>query len=217
MDTEPSPEVPRWLWYTVVGGLALVLAGALGLIIALSLGWNDPRPSGPPDWQAAGLPRRLEAPPDSTAIELLGYSPRPDSGSGTTSGLDGFIFQAIAAPVAGPEFNGYGLVYRAQDATHYSVFAVGSDGYYAVLRVVGDEEAPLVEWQQFPHIRRGRLANRLRVECAGPACEFYINDEYATTVEDDTWLQGDFGLWVRSFEEEPVEAEFTTIGVWAPR
>lgn len=210
MDSESSSEVPHWLWYAVVGGLALVVATALGLIVALALGWNNPRPSGPPDWQAPGLPRRVQAPPDSAIIELLGSLVGGDSNARPAFVLDGTM-----APVAGPDFNGYGLAYRAQDPTRYSVFAVGSDGYYAVLRVAGDEVTPLVAWQQFPHIRRGRLANRLRVECSGATCDFYINDEYATSIEDDTWIEGDFGLWVRSFDEEAVEVEFTTVGVWA--
>ena len=65
--------------------------------------------------------------------------------------------------------------------------------------MAGSEVTPLVTWQQFPHIRRGRAANRLRVECRGANCDFYINDEYATSVEDDKWIEGDFGLWVHSF------------------
>jgi hypothetical protein len=209
MAGDSTSEVPRWLWYTVVGGLAAVLTAALGLIIALALGWNNPRPSGPPDWQASGLPRQVQAPSRSSVIELLGF---PDGGG--SSGSGGFILDGTMAPVAGSDFNGYGLAYRAQDATRYTAFAVGGDGYYAVLRVAGEEETPLVTWQQFPHIRRGREANRLRVECSGANCDFYINDEYATSVEDDVSIEGDFGLWVRSFDERAVEVEFTTVGVW---
>lgn len=207
MDSESSPEVPRWLWYTVVGALALAVATALALIVALALGWNNPRPSGPPDWDADGLPRRLEAPPDSTVVDLLGY---PDSVP------DDFILEGTMAAVSGPDFNGYGLAYRALDADRYTVFAVGSDGYYGVLRVESDDMTALVEWQQFPHIRRGAQTNRLRVACSGRSCDFYINDEYAASVEDDSWLHGDFGLWVRSFEEEVVAVEFDAVRVWEP-
>jgi hypothetical protein len=188
----------RLLW----GALAALFLGVLGLVGALALGWNNPRPPGAPDWEAPGLPLALEAAPQSAAAQLLGPGGRD------------FSYEVEAAPEAGPAFNGYGLLYRAQDATHGYVLAVGSDGYYALLRLEGGAETALVEWQQFPHVRRGRAANRLRVRCAGPACALYINDEYAATVSDDTWLEGEVGLWVRAFEDEPVRVAFAAARLW---
>jgi hypothetical protein len=198
----------RWLWTGTLGLMALALAGALALIVALALGWNSPRPDGPPDWQSPDLPLRLEAGPNEaneTAVSLLGH-PSGD-----------FTLEVKAVPLSGPDsgFNGYGLVYRAQDVTHYYVFAVGSDGYYAVLQMAGNEEQALVDWQQFPHVHRGQQANRLRVVCAGATCHFYVNDEYATTVEDDSWLTGDVGLWARGFGERGVAVQFLNARVWA--
>ena len=195
----------RCLWNAALTLISLALVAALALIVALALGWNSPRPNRPPDWEASGLPRRLVASPGRTAVALLGYP-----GSDLT-------LEVEAIPLASPDFNGYGLVYRAQDEAHYFAFAVGSDGYYAVLRVANGEETPLVDWQQFPHIHRGQQANRLRVACAGPTCRFFINDEYATTVEDDTWLAGDVGLWVHSFQDADVAIQFRHVRAWAKR
>jgi hypothetical protein len=70
-----------------------------------------------------------------------------------------------------------------------------------------------VTWQQFPHIQRDRGQNRLRVTCAGASCDFTINDEYAASVEDDTWLTGDVGLWARGFDEE-VTVQFRAARLW---
>jgi len=195
----------RWLWNVTLGLIALALAAGLALIVALALGWNSPRPNRPPDWQPAGLPLRLVAPSNDVTVALLDHPG------------DDFTLEVEALPLAGPAFNGYGLVYRARDAAHYTVFAVGSDGYYGVLRVAGDEETSLVDWQQFPHVRRGQQPNRLRVTCAGPACRFYVNDEYATAIEDDTWLAGDVGLWVRAFGDEEVAVQFRAARVWVGR
>jgi hypothetical protein len=194
--------------------MVLPLAVGLALIVALALGWNSPRPARPPDWQPLGLPISLTAASRRTTVMLLGHP-----------GSD-FTWEGEAMPLSGPDCNGYGLVYRAQDVAHYQVLAVGSDGYYAVLRVTGDQEVPLVDWQQFPHVRRGRQANRLRVSCnrvvaggdiGSPAatCRFYVNDEIAATVEDDTWLAGDVGLWVRNFNGEDVVVQFTSLRAWA--
>jgi len=193
---------PAWLWR---GGLTLAVlppAGALVLIIALALGWNSPRPTRPPDWRAPGLPLRLEATPGDTAVVLLDHP------------TENFTLEVDATPVSGPDFNGYGLIYRAQDETHHTVFAVGSDGYYAVLHIAGEAETPLVDWQQFPHIHRGQQANRLRVSCTGSTCRFYVNDEYATSVEDDAPLTGNVGLWTRSFTSDGVVIDFTDAELW---
>jgi hypothetical protein len=222
VSLSPCPLVPlspmdRRLWRAGVGIMVLPLVVGLVLIVALALGWNSPRPTRPPDWQPPGLPFHLIAASHRTTVTLLGH-PSSD-----------FTWEGEAIPLSGPDLNGYGLIYRAQDAAHYDVFAVGSDGYYAVLRVTGDEEVPLVDWQQFPHVRRGRQANRLRVSCTGsrvyspasrvysPAltCRFYVNDEMAATLQDGTWLSGDVGLWVANFDGEDVAVQFTNLHAWA--
>ena len=198
---ELAEQPPCWLWRAGLGLATLSLAGALVLIIALALGWNNPRPTRLPDWQAAALPLRLEAPPDETMVILLPHH------------SSDFTLEIEAIPLSGSDCNSYGLIYRAQDDAHYYAFAVGSDGYYAVLRVTGDEETELVNWRQFPHIHRGRQSNRLRVTCAGYACRFYVNDEYAVTVEDDTWLAGNVGLWVRGFGDGDAAIRFLNVFV----
>jgi hypothetical protein len=204
MADDESDIRARWLWNSMLGLMTLALAGMLAVIVALTLGWNNPRPTRPPDWQAAGLPLSMETTSGETVVALLEW-PSTD-----------FILEVEAAPLTDPEagFNSYGLAYRAQDATHYYVFAVGCDGYYAVLRLAGDEETPLVDWQQFPHIHRGQQANRLRVTCAGPTCHFYVNDEYVTNVEDTTWLKGDAGLWMRSLGDGVTVVRFASLQAW---
>jgi hypothetical protein len=192
------------LWRGGAGLLILILTVGSALVVALLMGFNSPRPIRPPDWQATDLPLTLEAAPHTTAVKLLGRS------------CDDFTLEIEAAPLYDPVsgFNGYGLVYRAQDDARYYAFAIGSDGYYAVLRVDGNEETPLVDWQQFTHVRRGVQTNRLRIACASTTCDFYINDEYATTVEDSAWLDGDVGLWTRSFEDSAVTLRFEGARVW---
>jgi hypothetical protein len=168
------------MWRGGVGLLASVLTAGLALVLALLLGFNSPRPMRSPDWQAAGLPIPLEAAPNATSVRLLGRS------------YDDFTVEVEAVPLSGPDsgFDGYGLVYRAQDDARYYAFAVGSDGYYAVLRIDGDEEVALVDWQQFPHVHRGMQPNRLRAACSGATCHFYIN------------------------EKEPVRVQFESARVW---
>lgn len=203
MGRRDGKEGAGWLWSSVLVAISLAVALALALIGALALGWNDPRPRRPADWRDPSSPRRLEAVPSCTTVSLLDHS------------TEDFTFEVVALPLSAPEsgFYGYGLVYRARDPSHTYVFAVGGDGYYAVLRIEGGEETPLITWQQFPHIRRGLQSNRLRVTCAGAACDFTINDEYAATVEDETWLKGEVGLWARAFDER-VSVQFRDARLW---
>lgn len=204
MADDESCIQARWLWNSVLGLMTLALASLLAVIVALTLNWNNPRPARPPDWQATSLPLSLEATPGGTAVTLLERS------------SSDFTLEAEAAPLSEPRsgFISYGLAYRAQDAAHCYVFAVGSDGYYAVLRLAGDEETPLVDWQQFPHVHRGQRTNRLRITCAGPICHFYVNDEYITNVEDAIWLKGDVGLWMQSSGDDVTVVRFARLWAW---
>jgi hypothetical protein len=197
-----QPVAP-WLWRSGAGLLGTIVVIGASLVIALALGFNSPRPLRVPDWEARELPLVLESLPNATARQLLGQ-PYAD-----------LTFEIEVTPLPGPGTSEHGLIYRAQDIDHYYAFAVGSDGYYAVLQMVGDEETKLVDWRLFPHIHRGLQANRLRVACTGPTCDFFINDEYATTTEDDEWLEGDVGLWVRGFDGASAVAQFLSARVWA--
>ena len=198
-----QPIAP-WLWRSGVGLLASVVVIGAILVTALALGFNSPRPLRSPDWEAANLPLVLEAPSNATARRLLGQS------------YADLTLEIEMAPLSSsePGLVEYGLVYRAQDADNYYAFVVGSDGYYGVLRIEEKEETQLVEWQLFPHIHRDGQANRLRVACAGDACDFFVNDEYATTVEDNVWLDGDVGLWARGFAGGSAIVRFQSARVW---
>jgi len=191
-----------WLWDDFVIALTLVAVAAVAFIGALTLGWNSPRPHGPPDWEAGRLPRSVEVRPDARYVSLLGHE------------SSDFTLEALVAPLQGPTsgFYDYGLLYRAQDVENYYIFAVGADGYYGVMRVEGATVTALTVWQQFPHIKRGSQLNRLLVSCAGAVCTFRVNDEFVATVEDDRWLSGDAGLWARSSEE--VTLQFESVRMW---
>jgi hypothetical protein len=201
----PDERLDDRLWQGALILMATPLVAGLILISALALGWNSPGPTQPPDWQPAELPIRLDASPEYTSSKLLGWKSAD------------FKLEVQARLLSSPDLGGYGLIYRAQDASHYYAFAVSSDGYYAVLRMTGSEEIALAEWQQFPHIRRGQQLNRLRVACSGSICQFYVNDEFATTIEDRAWLKGNVGLWVRSSGDRKVSVQFLDVRAWDGR
>jgi len=196
---------PRWLWRSALLALALTLTGGLALATAIGAGWNDPRPPTPPDWEVPGPVVLRAVPPDGATVRLLG---RP---------MGRFTLEATASPRSEGDLNGYGLAFRAQGTDRYEVFAVGSDGYLAVLRVEGGVEQPRLDWQPFPHIRRGRAANRLRLACADGTCHFWVNDEYVASLPDDLGPAGEVGLWVRCSGAEDAMVAFAGVAVWQDR
>ncbi|MGD1996849.1 MAG: hypothetical protein PVH62_08760 [Anaerolineae bacterium] len=182
--------------------LTLPLTGGLVLAVGVGAGWNDPRPAAPATWQSRDELLLRVPPPGGQAVHLLD---RP---------VGSFTLEATAAPLSSGRLNGYGLAFRAQDSDRYAVFAVSADGYLSVVRMEGHTEVPLLEWHQFPHIRRGRAANRLRLSCAGGTCHFWVNDEYAGSLPDDMGPAGDVGLWASRLEGGEVRVAFTQVAVW---
>jgi hypothetical protein len=191
-----------WLGAATRISLVAAIVATAVLTLALDLGWNSPRVSRKPDWQATSLPFTLEAQPHKAQIGLMEYE------------VADFTMTIEAHPSAGPAFNGYGLIYRAQDSQNYYAFAIGGDGYYSVLRVEDGEPVSLLEWRPFPHVHQGPMTNRLRVTCKGTACTYYINDEFAALLEDTRYRSGRVGLFVRSFDPQRVAVRFLSVRVW---
>jgi len=185
----------------VLAGTIIVLAVAAVLVTALSMGWNSPRPTGEPDWRSSSLPITLDVSADGSALQLADWS------------ASDFSLEVETGSYNTKDISEAGLVYGAQDANHYTVFAVGNDGYYAVLRVNGTDIEALIPWQRFPHVHRAEQSNRLRVNCCGIICKFFINDEYATSIEDHTRRLGQIGLWA-SGTSSNTTVLFTEMQVW---
>ena len=190
------------LWGIGVAAIAVVFAVAGVLVAALLLGWNNPRPSGPPDWRADDLPILIHAPEEGSAVHLMDWS-ASDSDLEAEISIRGFN-----------RIGGAGLIYGAESVDRYTVLAVGSDGYYAVHRVMGANVEALIPWQQFPHIKRGAESNLLRVSCCGATCEFFINDEYAASTANPNRKAGQIGLWASGGGSSGITASFTEVQAW---
>jgi hypothetical protein len=109
---------------------------------------------------------------------------------------------------------GYGVLYHYQDPDNYYLFAVGGDGYYTVAVVRDGRRIPIRDWQEWPHVRRGAAANRLRVRCQGATCRFYVNGEFTAEITDRTFLTGDLGLWVETFSDPALVVTFEQVRLW---
>lgn len=189
----------------MVVAIILVLGVGVALWTAIRCGWNAPRPTRPPDWQVAEPVVLQVSSPEQQALELLGDP------------VEAFTAETVATPRAGSSFNAYGLAFRAQSPERYAVFAVGSDGYLAVLVYDGQRETPCLDWRPFPHVRQGEASNRLRLACAAGECHFWVNDEHVASLPDEFGPRGRVGVWAGRRTDAVLEVAFDGMSVWEGR
>lgn len=146
-----------------------------------------------------------------------------------------------ARPVAGPLDNGYGVVFRLQDADNYYMFLISSDGYYQVQRNINGQQKILSDWIPSPLIEQGlNVENWLRVVAQGDNFRFYINNsavelcipdspfgvstysngcvdgEMRTSLVDGAIGFGQVGVVAQSFRERGVVVDFDDLLIYAP-
>jgi hypothetical protein len=105
-----------------------------------------------------------------------------------------FYLAVDAQRLGGPETAAYGLVFR-QRAGNYYLFSIRDDGYYQFSLWYDYEWQPAIDWTQTEEILSGEI-NRLSVIGRGDTFEFYINDTFVATAENDQLAAGETGLSV---------------------
>jgi len=91
----------------------------------------------------------------------------------------------------------FGLMFRVQDPSNYYALQVNCEGNYRLMRYVADASTPIVDWTPSPAIQRGKQAsNTLAVTARGSSLLLAINDTPLTTINDETFTSGRFGLLV---------------------
>jgi hypothetical protein len=112
----------------------------------------------------------------------------------------------------------FGVICNYEDDGAFYYMGIGPDGYYAIVRVDGDDDVFLTSdenlWMQSDDIEINADSYKLEAICAEDGTLTLIVDgtEIASAV-DDTYAEGDVGLFVLSFEEVPVEVHFDDLEV----
>ena len=93
----------------------------------------------------------------------------------------------------------YGLIVRSPDTVNGYVFGVACDGSYRLYRMGSGQYHPIKEWAVNPIIHAGpNQTNILGIRTQGDSLILYINGQVVDEVKDSTYLQGNFGLMIRS-------------------
>ena len=124
--------------------------------------------------------------------------------------------------VSGSLNNNLGLLCRYQNSTHFYAFLVSSDGYYAIVKVVGGSAYQILSGDgshllPSEAIQAGEGAeNELRAICFEDQLTLTVNGQQLAAVSDSDLDHGDVGFIVSSYQEGATEVRFDNLVVLDP-
>lgn len=127
-----------------------------------------------------------------------------------------FLLRVDAAQEAGPNNNGYGILFRFQDRDNFYRFDISGDGFFLLSKFHDGEWVTLVPWTASSAINVGQTTNRLDVEAIGSQISVYANGSLLAQVEDDAFTSGNFGFFASTFSEPNLTISFDDIILWTP-
>ena len=148
----------------------------------------------------------------SNVYELKAYSSdgylisvnQADSRAITTTNLN-FSNSEIsvkAKKILGPSDSQMGLICRYQDKYNFYAFTISSDGYAGIIRIK-EGQKELLNSETLIRAENINLAdgeNQLSALCDGGKLALTINGELILTAEDDSFINGDAGFFVETFD-----------------
>jgi hypothetical protein len=156
-------------------------------------------------------------------MRLTSSQPGPFWWTNPGRNFDDVIISAQARQASGPDNNAYGIICRYQSPENFYIFLISGDGYYAIGKYQSNSEQ--IEYLtgdgQYHYIfsdaiNQGIATNQIRVSCVGNDFSLTVNGLPLVTVSDPTFVTGDVGLGVSTFEVGTVVVEFDNIQVIRP-
>jgi hypothetical protein len=102
-----------------------------------------------------------------------------------------------------------GLIFNHQDDDNFYLFSVASDGFYSLEVLVEDEWFVLIDWT--PSDLINEVNNRMGVTTNGDRIALYINDRLLEETRDGTFVGGDAGIALTSFDGAPTTVRFDNL------
>lgn len=148
----------------------------------------------------------------SNVYELKAYSSdgylisvnQADSRAITTTNLN-FSNSEISIQtkkILGPSDSQMGLICRYQDKYNFYAFTISTDGYAGIIRIK-EGQKELLNSETLIRAENINLAdgeNRLSALCDGGKLALTVNGELILTAEDDSFINGDAGFFVETFD-----------------
>jgi hypothetical protein len=127
------------------------------------------------------------------------------------------VIQLDTSQLSKDESSTYGVICRADTTNNGDgyYFRISGTGSGSIIKVEGDEQTNLVDWDENRAINPGRDDNQIVAVCVGEYLALYVNDELIGEATDDAFSRGFVGLTAGGFEDESdVEIAFDNVQVW---
>lgn len=135
----------------------------------------------------------------------------------------GYTFRDVRVEVdatrqAGPLQNMFGLVCRSSHSKDFYFFAISSDGYYALGKIINGKAALLGQEMMAynANILPGDGPNHLRFDCIGETLTGYVNGQVIATSNDVDLSSGNVGLVAGALDTTGVDVAFDNFEVLKP-
>jgi hypothetical protein len=178
--------------------------------------------SSPGDW-GSGVSSEVEGQVQNDVYDMLVKS---NHGMYLASAGKNFVdgvYEVEATQIDGPLNNGYGMLFRLDDATDsYYVFEVSGDGYIWIgycSDLCETEAVALVggDWYRSPAVKPGlQETNSLKVITDGPRMTFFVNGIEVGRSSDSRLTEGDIAVMVEALGEPGVHVAFDNFKVTPP-
>jgi hypothetical protein len=128
------------------------------------------------------------------------------------------IYEVEAVQIDGPLDNGYGMLFRADtEKGDFYLFKISGDGYVWIgrYRDQAEEEAMVGNhWFQSAAVKQGlNQTNILRVQAESGNMIFFVNGQEVGRVTDNSYRNGDIGLYAQTLGFPGVHVQFDNFSV----
>jgi hypothetical protein len=135
--------------------------------------------------------------------------------------FDDTIISVQARQMSGPNDNAYGVICRYQSPENFYLFLISGDGFYAIGKYQSGSNQIIYlsgdgQYQYSDAINQGVATNQIRVGCVSNELSLSVNGLPLETVSDPTFVTGDVGVGISTFELGTAAVEFDNILVLAP-
>lgn len=183
-----TAQTPRWIRRVVGTSFAALLILIASIAAALRSGAADERGLGAPVWRTEFAPDRASdwqiiadagATVDFGAGGLVLALPNADAhalllraGAAGAWALAVDAVQSTGAPGAM-----HGVAFNCVSEAECSYVLLNNNGYVKVFREAGSERTVWFELQQWPHVRRGAVSNRVQLAGNAETVDVRVNNE----------------------------------------
>lgn len=127
--------------------------------------------------------------------------------------------EATAASAASPITAGASNLLSERNVNNGDgyLFLVEGGGRFAIMRSLGRNLTPLVDWTASSAVNAGVAQNRIRAVCMGSYLALYVNGQFLADASDDTYGEGQVALIAAAAGRAGVQVSFDNLTVSAAK